>query len=136
MLYLHCERCHEQRLFLAVEERPPIDPNMACCSSCGFSFGYRQVEDFVSGRLVMKTRPTLAVSTIVAGREEFVRRKTEGLLLSGSIPEAEDARIKFAATEGDREGRRALTTEARPGLDPGLAARILAPRMPGNQDGE
>ena len=136
MLYLHCERCHEQRLFLAVEERPPIDPHAACCSSCGFSFGYRQVETFEHGRLVVKTRPVLAVSTIVAGREEFVRRKTEGLLLSGTIPESEHARLEFEATGDDLEKRRALTTEARPGLDPGLAARILAPRMPRNQDGE
>ena len=136
MIYLHCERCRVRRLFLPIEEVPPIDPNLACCSACGFSFGYRQVEVFEGGRLVVKTRPVLELATLAAGREAYIRERIESLKASGTIPEAEKARHAFDLTAGDPDARRRLTTEDRPGLDPGLAARILTPKLPGNRSGE
>jgi hypothetical protein len=139
MLYLHCERCHVRRLFLAVEESPPFDFHSSCCSTCGFSYGYAQQEEFENGRIVVVSRPVLSDEMVRAARAAYVTEDIERLRAVGTTVEREKARRELEQVT-DLAQRRALTTPARPaGLDPALAANVLAPKgppvHPRNRDG-
>jgi hypothetical protein len=137
MMILYCERCHEPRTFLPVEEQPPFDENMACCEVCGFHFGYRQVErvEIVGNRnrITVVTRPVLEPQVVQAGRMEFARRRTAAIRSSGRLPEVVRERAKFEANYGDLDERRKMLGHQGSPLDPGLAQKVLRPLVPGNR---
>jgi hypothetical protein len=137
--YLHCERCDERRLFISAEEAPPIDPNLALCESCGF--GYCLIDEVVAGKIETVARPRLAADVLAAGIKAYRDEYTERLRASGQTLDRVKAQrqLEAAIANPDLDERRRLThPTVRGGLDPDLAAKVLAPtpqrnRRPGGE---
>jgi len=136
--YLHCERCNERRLFIVVAEAPPIDENLALCEACGFSFGYCVRQEWQDNRVVDVPRPVLDPEVMRAGVEAYRAERTAQLLAGGTTIERLTAQrqLEQALANSDVAERRRLTMPTqRGGLDADLAARVLAPTVPGNRSG-
>jgi hypothetical protein len=139
--YLHCERCNERRLFLSAEEAPPIDPNLAMCETCGFAFSYCLIDEVIAGKIETVARPRLAADVLDAGIRAYGEEYTERLRASGQTLARVRAQrqLEAAIANPNLDERRRLThPTVRGGLDPDLAAKVLAPtpqrnRRPGGE---
>lgn len=128
--YLYCESCQERRLFSSREEAPPIDPNLAMCDVCGFSFGYKTIDEVIDGRIEHVSRPRISAEVMAAGISEYRAEYIEQLKSRGGSLERikADRRLENALASDDLEARRRLTHPNRSGITPDLAGRILDPR--------
>jgi len=131
MIYLYCERCHEEHVFFPAEDQPPFDPHTSMCEACGFSFGYReQTVHGPHGRVEVQVLPVLEQSTVLAGLSKFRAERIERLRARGQSIENLIARDKFEATAGDLEARRRLTSSTAGTIDPALAEKVMRPQVP------
>lgn len=140
--YLHCERCDARRLFVSSEEAPPIDENNSLCETCGFSFGYRAIDEVVVvngiARVEHVLRPRLDADVMLAGIREYRDEYTARLRATGQTIDSVKAQRQLDSLGGlDLEERRRITRPAaRTGaLDPGQAALVLNPKVPRNRPG-
>lgn len=130
--YLHCELCNERRLFVSIEEAPPIDENLSICEVCSFSFGYALVDVVENGKRTTICAPAIEPEIMRAGmqavRSEFANR----LLGNRTSPERQHAQNKLdsALADPNLATRRALIPAPTPTMDPGLASRVLSPNVP------